>query len=102
MKSLKVIAKLMVRLVFILLLVAGVLITQSGDKLKQMGYIELWQWRMIFPVLLIGGFIGLVIASAYKKYENNDLNLLLIVNTVMLIIYGMAIFFRLSGPVHNM
>lgn len=101
MKSIKVITKLMVRLFFILLLATGVLVMQSGDRLKQLGYIELWQWRMIFPVLLIGGFIGLLVASAYKKYENNDLNLLLIVNTVMLIIYGMAIFFRLSAPLHT-
>ena len=98
MKTTKIIAKMLVRLVMILLLAAGVGVMQSEDKLKQLGYINLYQWRMIFPVLLMGGFIGLLIAAAVKKYNNPDLNLLLIVNTVMLIIYGMAIFFRIAYP----
>lgn len=98
MKTSKIIAKLLVRLVFILLLVAAVWITQNNDKLKGLGYIKLNQWTLVYPLLLIAGFIGLLIASAVKKYNSMDLNLLLIVNTVMLIIYAMAVFFKIAYP----
>lgn len=90
----------MVRLVFILLLVAGFAIVQNNGKLQQLGSINLYQWRLIFPVILIGGFMGLSIATALKKYNQPDLNFLLIVNSVMLIIYGMAVFFQISRIVH--
>jgi len=97
MKTSKIIAKLLVRLVFILILVAAVWITQNNDKLKGLGYIKLNDWTIIYPVLLIAGFIGFSIATAIKKYNSLDLNLLLIVNTVMLIIYAMAVFFRIAS-----
>jgi cation transport ATPase len=100
MKTSKFLAKFMVRLVFILLLVAGFAIVQNSGKLQQLGSINLYQWRLIFPVILIGGFMGLSIATALKKYNQPDLNFLLIVNSVMLIIYGMAIFFQISRIVH--
>jgi len=90
----------MVRLVFILLLAAGYFLIQSQGKLAGLGYINLYQWQLIFPLLLILGFMGLFIACAVKKFNVGDLNLLLIVNSVMLVIYGMAIFFRVSAVVH--
>lgn len=100
MKTSKFLAKFMVRLVFILLLVAGFAIVQNSGKLQQLGSINLYQWRLIFPVILIGGFMGLSIATALKKYNQPDLNFLLIVNSVMLVIYGMAVFFQISRIVH--
>jgi hypothetical protein len=96
MKLSKFFAKLMVRMFFILILAAGVGIWQGGDKLKHLGYINLLQWRMIFPALLIGGFIGLLLAASIKKYNNMELNWLLVVNTLMLIIYAMAIFMKVA------
>jgi uncharacterized transporter YbjL len=96
MKLSKFFAKLMVRMFFILILAAGVGIWQGGDKLKHLGYINLLQWRMIFPALLISGFIALVIAASIKKYNNMELNWLLVVNTLMLIIYAMAIFMKVA------
>jgi hypothetical protein len=98
MKLSKFFAKLMTRLFFILILAAGVGVWQGGDRLKNLGYINLLQWRMIYPLLLICGFIGLVIAASIKKYNNVELNWLLVVNTLMLIIYGMAIFIRIAYP----
>jgi len=100
MKTSKFLAKFMVRLVFILLLVAGFAIVQNSGKLQQLGSINLYQWRLVFPVILIGGFMGLSIATALKKYNQPDLNFLLIVNSVMLVIYGMAVFFQISRIVH--
>jgi hypothetical protein len=96
MKLSKFFAKLMVRIFFILILAAGVGVWQGGDKLKHLGYINLLQWRMIFPALLIGGFIALVLAASIKKYNNMELNWLLVVNTLMLIIYAMAIFMKVA------
>ena len=80
---------------FILLLAAAAWVTQNNDKLKHLGYIKLNQWQLVFPILLISGFVGFLIASAVKKYNNLELNLLLILNTVMLLIYAMAVFFRI-------
>jgi cation transport ATPase len=100
MKTTKFLAKFMMRLVFILLLVAGFMVVQNSGKLQQLGSINLYQWRLIFPVLLIAGFMGLSIAAAIKRYNQPDLNLLLIVNSVMLIIYGMAVFFQISRIIH--
>jgi len=96
MKASKIIAKMLVRLIFILILAAAVWLTQYNDKLKGLGYIKLNQWTLIYPVLLIVGFIGLLITAAVKKYNSMDINLLLIVNTVMLLIYAMAVFFRIA------
>lgn len=89
----------MTRLVFILLLFVGYMLIQNQGKLQNLGYIKL-QWQLVFPLLLILSFVGLFIAAAIKKFNTGDLNLLLIVNSVMLIIYGMAIFFRLSALIH--
>ncbi|MFD1255686.1 hypothetical protein ACFQ3S_02655 [Mucilaginibacter terrae] len=99
MKLSKFFAKLMVRMFFILILAAGVGVWQGGDKLKHLGYINLFQWRMIFPALLISGFIGLLLTASIKKYNNMELNWLLVVNTLMLIIYAMAIFMKIAYPV---
>ena len=91
-------AKLMVRLFFILILAAGIGLWQDDDKLKHAGYINLYQWQIIYPLLLIGGFIGLLITVSIKKYKNAELNWLLVVNTLMLIIYAMAVYFKVSPP----
>ncbi|WP_295767245.1 hypothetical protein [uncultured Mucilaginibacter sp.] len=98
MKTLKFLAKFITRLVFILLLFVGYLLIQNQGKLHNAGYIKL-QWQLIFPLVLILSFIGLFITAAIKKFNQGDLNLLLIVNSVMLIIYGMAIFFRIYAMI---
>eukprot|EP01037_Dinobryon_pediforme_P003762 gene3762-3808_t len=54
------------------------------------------KWEMIFPAILIIGFIALLITCAVKKYEEPDLNWLLVLNSVILIAYGIAIFIRIS------
>jgi hypothetical protein len=96
MKLSKFFAKLMLRLVFILLLAAAVGVTQNQGKLQQLGSINLLQWQLIFPVLLMAGFVGLLITCALKKFNVIDLNWLLVVNSLMLIIYGMAVFIKIA------
>ncbi len=97
MKAIRYIARFMVRLFFIMLLAAGVALIQYKDKMQHLGYINLYQWQNIFPLLLMLSFVGLLITCTVKKFQYTDLNLLLIVNAVMLIIYGMAVFWRVSA-----
>ncbi|WP_345950955.1 MULTISPECIES: hypothetical protein [unclassified Mucilaginibacter] len=96
MKLSKFLAKLVIRLVFILLLAAGFGIMQNTGKLQQLGYINLLQWQLIFPVLLLGGFVGLMITAAVKKFNVQELNWLLVVNAVMVIAYGVAVFIQIN------
>src|SRR4051812_15026459 len=88
-------AKLLVRVFFLLIVLALVAAIKYEDKLKGLGSIRLDQWRLVFPLLLIIGFIVLLVLAALKKYRQTDLNWLLIVNTVMLMINGLAIFMRI-------
>jgi len=50
---------------------------------------------MIFPAILILGFISLLIICTLKKYQEADLNWLLVLNTLILIAYGIAIYIRI-------
>ncbi|MBS7564010.1 hypothetical protein KHS38_06295 [Mucilaginibacter sp. Bleaf8] len=94
-----IIAKLLVRIFFLFLVAAMFGIVKYQDKLKVLGSIRLDQWRLIFPALLIIGFIVLLVLASIKKYKVGDINLLLIVNTIMLLIYGLAIFIRVAALV---
>lgn len=84
----------------ILLLAALTAVIIHKDSLQHLGYINLYQWRMIFPVLLIAGFITLLVLCTIKKYRVTDLNWLLVVNTVMLTAYAVAIGFRIMQLIH--
>jgi hypothetical protein len=96
MKWSKFLAKLMMRAVFILVLAAGAGIWLNPGKLQHLGYVNLYQWQLIFPVLLLGSFIALMIACAVKKFNNPDLNWIFVVSAVMTIAYGMAVFVQVS------
>jgi hypothetical protein len=67
-----------------------------GDKSK-LGHIYLafpHAWEMIFPAIIIIAFITLLIMCAIKKFNQQELNFLLVVNTIVLAAYGTAIFIR--------
>ena len=97
MKVNRVVTKIVVRLFFLLLLIALVPPFLQGDqsKLKHIYLSFHHKWEMIFPGVLIAGFITLLITCAVKKYKEPDLNWLLVLNTLILTIYGAAIFFRI-------
>lgn len=96
MKTSSFVAKLLVRLFFVLLLIVMFGIVNHQSELNRLGSISLYQWQLIFPVLLIAGFITLLVMCSLKKYSIPQLNWLLSLNTLMLIIYGIAVFMRIT------
>jgi hypothetical protein len=97
MKVNRIITKIVVRLFFLLLLIALVPPFLLGDQTKlQHIYLSFhYKWQMIFPAILILGFVGLLIVCAVKKYKEQDLNWLLVLNTAILMAYGVAIYIRI-------
>jgi hypothetical protein len=100
MKTSQIAAKVVVRFFFILLLLA-LIPYFSGDnaKLQHFNFVIRQKWTLIFPALLMGGFIGLLVTCTIKKYKVVDLNWLLVVNTLVLIAYVAAIFIRVYHAV---
>jgi hypothetical protein len=98
MKVNRIVTKTVVRLFFLLLAIALIPPFVQGDqsKLKHIYLAFHHTWEMIFPAILILGFITLLIICVVKKYKEPDLNWLLVLNTVILIVYGVAIFVRIS------
>lgn len=95
MKTSQIAAKAVVRIFFILLLASLIpYFTGNNQKLQHFNFVISHTWTLIFPALLIAGFIGLLIACTVKKYKVIDLNWLLVVNTLVLIAYGVAVFIR--------
>lgn len=97
MKVNRIVTKIVVRLFFLLLLIALVPPFLLGDQTKlQHIYLSFrHKWEMIFPAILILGFVSLLIICAVKKYKEQDLNWLLVLNTVILMAYGVAIYIRI-------
>ena len=82
---------------FILLLVATVLFIQGDQSKYQHIYFTFANpWQMVFPAIIIFAFIFLFIACAIKKYNEPEMNWLLVVNTIVLVAYGIADFIKIS------
>jgi len=92
MKTSQIVAKVVVRLFFFLLLIALVpYFTGDNAKLQNFNFVIRHKWTLIFPAIILGGFISLLVLCTVKKYKEVDLNWLLVINTLVLIAYGMAI-----------
>ncbi|MEO6521467.1 MAG: hypothetical protein ABIN91_07315 [Mucilaginibacter sp.] len=99
MKASQIAAKVVVRLFLFLILLALVPVFTGSSIDKQLQGIYLTtnnKWVLVYPILLILGFITLLIICTIKKYSKPDLNWLLVVNTVVLIVYGITVFIRIS------
>jgi len=99
MKISQIAAKIVVRLFLFLILLALVPVFTGSGIDKQLQGIYLMtnnKWVLVYPIILILGFIGLLIICTIKKYSKPDLNWLLVVNTVILIVYGITVFIRVS------
>jgi len=96
MKVNQFVTKLIIRLFFLLLVIALVPPFLMGDKSKlEHLYISFRHgWQIVFPAILIVCFISLLLICAYKKFKETDLNWLLVLNTIILTIYGIAIYIR--------
>jgi len=95
MKVSQIAAKIAVRLFFILFLIAIVPVIQGDQsKLQHIYFTFRHKWEMIFPVILVLGFISLTIFCTIKKYKETDMNWLLVLNTAILIIYGAMIYIK--------
>ncbi len=88
-------AKVITRLFFILLLVS-LLPYMQGDnsKLSTIYFTTAHKWIFIFPCILVLGFISLLIICTVKKYKAIDLNWLLVLNTAILLAYGITLYVR--------
>lgn len=88
-------AKVVTRLFFILILVACVPYMQGDNhKLNNLYFTTQHKWLFVFPILLVIGFISLLVVCTVKKYKELDLNLLLILNTLILLAYGTMLYIR--------
>ena len=100
MKVSQFVTKIVIRVFFILLFVAMIPVFQGDNaKLQQFYFTFHHKWEMIFPGILTLSFFILLTTCAIKRYKETDLNWLLVLNTVILTAYGIAIFIRISHMV---
>ena len=93
MKTSQIVAKIVTRLFFFLLLIALVPFIQGDTSKLQHLYLNPKNvWTLAFPIILILGFIALLVICSIKKFRETDLNWVLVVNTVVLMAYGIALY----------
>jgi quinol-cytochrome oxidoreductase complex cytochrome b subunit len=96
MKVSQIVAKAVVRVFFIMLLIALIPYLQGNNtKLEHIYLMPKNAWSLAFPILLILGFVVLLVICSIKKYSKQDLNWLLVINTVVLIAYTVTVYIRI-------
>ncbi len=101
MKVSQFVTKIILRIFFILLFAALVPFFYGDQAKFQHIYLVFHHnWEMIFPAIIIIAFIFLLITCAVKKFKEPQLNWLLVVNTIVLLAYGIAIYIRIFQMVH--
>lgn len=101
MKASQIAAKIATRLFLIFLCVSLVPFIQGDtSKLRNMYLNGTNIWSLIAPVLLMLGFIALFVMVSIKKYKEADLNWLLVLNTAVLLAYGITLFVRIYSMIH--
>jgi hypothetical protein len=100
MRVSKFVTKIVLR-IFIILLVAAAVPLFQGDQSKwQHIYLTFhYSWQLIFPVIIVISFLFLLIACGRKKFNEPEMNWLLVVNTVVLLAYVIAIFIKVMHMV---
>jgi quinol-cytochrome oxidoreductase complex cytochrome b subunit len=97
MKVSPVVTKIVVRVFFVLVFFALVpFLVGDQTPLKHIYLSFHHWWELIFPAIIIVSFIILVVACAIKRYKQPDLNWLLVVNTIVLAAYGIALFIHVA------
>jgi hypothetical protein len=101
MKVSKLVTKIVLRVFFILIIVALVpLFHGDQTKLQQIHLSFHHAWEMIFPAIIILSFLFILITCAVKRFNEPQLNWLLVVNTIVLLAYGIAIYIRVMQMVN--
>jgi hypothetical protein len=100
MKTSQIAAKIATRLFLIFLCIALIPFLQGDNsKLSHLYLTVPNKWTLVFPLLLMLGFIALFVLVSIKKYKATDLNWLLVLNTVVLLIYGIMLFIRIYNAI---
>jgi hypothetical protein len=100
MKASRFLTKIVIRVFFVLVFFALVpVFIGDQSKFKNIYFTFRHKWEMIFPLVLLTCFITLLITCAYRKFNELELNWLLILNTVILTVYGIAIFIKIAHMV---
>jgi hypothetical protein len=98
MKTSQIAAKGIVRLFFLLALIAGAVYyfsPLSNDvRLQHTYFVIRNKLLLVFPAIIVIGFVTLLIMCIRNKYTKIDLNWLLVVNTAVLMACCLAIFFK--------
>jgi quinol-cytochrome oxidoreductase complex cytochrome b subunit len=92
MKISQIAAKAVVRVFFLLLLISTIpFLEESNSKLQSFQFVVHQKWTLVFPSILIVGFVTLLVLCTLKKYKQVDLNWLLVVNTLVLLAYFLTV-----------
>lgn len=99
----KVAAKTAVR-IFIIILFFGLFPFIAGhqpwdDKLSSTHLYIPNKWTLVFPAILFIGFTTLLVLCMKKKYQEPDINWLLVLNTVILLTYLIMLYSRIFKAV---
>ncbi|TWR27866.1 hypothetical protein FPZ42_01240 [Mucilaginibacter achroorhodeus] len=101
MKTSKLAAKIVTKLFLVLLMAALAFLLNENNKLDHV-YLDGKQiWAFVPPILLILGFITLLVICVRQKYSKPDMNWLLVVNTVVLMAYGITLFIRIHDMINQ-
>jgi hypothetical protein len=95
MKTSQIVAKAFVRLFFLLALISAIpFFMRHNAKLHQLYFEVPNKWMLIFPGILVLGFIIFFISCTVNKYRDVTLNWLLVINTAVLLACAVSIYIR--------
>lgn len=96
MKVSRITARIMVGLFFALVFAALVPFFTGHTTALEHVYLDVGnKWALVPPLLLLTAFVVLLILCTVSKYKHADLNWLLVLNIVILIVYGLAVYIRI-------
>lgn len=96
-------AKAVVRVLLFLILMAFVpFFTNNGwqKRLDKVYIVMPNKWVLVYPAIVVIGFISIFIVAVRQKFSKADVNWLLVVSTLVLIACGVTFAIRLSHLLH--
>jgi len=100
MKTSQIAAKAVTRAFILLLFISTApFLIGNNPKLQNFQFVIHQKWTLVFPSILIAGFITLLVLCTIKKYKEADLNWLLVINTLVLLAYFLTIAYTIYKQV---